>query len=148
MDLILWRHADAEPHGSRPDLERALSEEGEAQASRMAAWLNARLDPQARILASPARRAQQTASALGRAIRTVEAVTTDVSARSVLEAAGWPGGQGTVVVVGHQPTLGMVASLALTGRAEGWSVDKAAAWWLRRDRGDVVLVAVQSPALL
>lgn len=150
MDLILWRHADAEPHGAAPDLQRALTAKGETQAATMAAWLAARLDPAARVLASPARRCQQTAQALGRPIATVDAIAPDRPARHVLEAAGWPEGDGTVVVCGHQPTMGLAASLALTGKADGWSVRKAGVWWLRRDAsgGEVELVAVQVPALL
>ena len=34
MDLILWRHAEAEP--GEPDLERALTPKGVKQARRMA----------------------------------------------------------------------------------------------------------------
>ncbi|MEO7547467.1 MAG: histidine phosphatase family protein, partial [Ramlibacter sp.] len=40
MDLILWRHAEAEdaPEGG-DDLDRALTSRGEKQAARVAAWL-------------------------------------------------------------------------------------------------------------
>ena len=37
MDLILWRHAEAEP--GAPDHGRRLTPKGEKQAARMAAWL-------------------------------------------------------------------------------------------------------------
>lgn len=149
MDLILWRHADAEPHGARPDLERRLTPKGQQQAERMAAWLVARLPADALVLASPAVRCQQTAAALARPVRTVEAIAPDVPGRAVLDAAGWPAGPGgTVVVVGHQPTLGLAAALALTGRAEGWSMKKAAAWWIRGDGGEAELLAALGPALL
>jgi phosphohistidine phosphatase len=54
-----------------------------------------------------------------------------------------------VIVVGHQPTLGAVASLLLTGQVQALSVKKGAVWWLRsRDRegeGQVVLVAALTP---
>jgi phosphohistidine phosphatase len=67
----------------------------------------------------------------------------------VLAAARWPDAVEPVLVVGHQPTLGLVASLALTGTAQAWSVKKGAVWWLRsrsRDEGErVVLQAVQGP---
>ncbi len=36
MELILWRHAEAEP--GEPDLGRRLSAKGEKQARRMAEW--------------------------------------------------------------------------------------------------------------
>ena len=42
MDLILWRHAEAqEPEGDMTDLDRALTRRGDKQAARMAAWLEA-----------------------------------------------------------------------------------------------------------
>ena len=71
MDLILWRHAEAEvgPEGdpeADSDLARALTARGEKQAARMASWLDRQLPGSARILVSPARRCEQTALALGR----------------------------------------------------------------------------------
>jgi phosphohistidine phosphatase len=55
-----------------------------------------------------------------------------------------------VLVVGHQPTLGQAAALALTGDAAEWTIRKGAIWWLeRRDRDEEPLVrAVISPDLL
>ncbi len=41
MDLILWRHAEAEnAEEGRDDLSRALTPKGERQALRMASWLD------------------------------------------------------------------------------------------------------------
>ena len=62
MDLILWRHADAEP--GEPDDQRRLTAKGKKQARRAAEWLHGNLPNSARILVSPAVRAQQTASYL------------------------------------------------------------------------------------
>jgi phosphohistidine phosphatase len=140
MDLILWRHAEAED-GS-PDSERALTAKGEKQAQRMAKWLRARLPGSALILASPARRTQQTVRALTDEFKTADAVGLAASAESVLAAAGWPARNGCVVVVGHQPTLGETAALALTGAKAAWSVKKGAIVWLesRADRGGAVLL--------
>jgi phosphohistidine phosphatase len=54
-----------------------------------------------------------------------------------------------VLVIGHQPTLGLVAAQLLSGTAQPWAVKKGAVWWLRsRERegeGQVVLVNVISP---
>jgi phosphohistidine phosphatase len=153
MDLILWRHAEAEDAASgEDDLARALTAKGERQAARMAEWLNRRLAHSTRMLVSPARRCQQTAKALGRKFRTVDAVGPRTTARELLIAAGWPGAVEPVLVVGHQPTLGRVASLLLTGVEQPWAVKKGAVWWLRRrarlDDGELVLHAVQSPDAL
>ncbi|HEX2539775.1 MAG TPA: histidine phosphatase family protein [Caldimonas sp.] len=150
MDLILWRHVEAvlESPG-HDDLQRALTSKGERQAQRMAEWLNRHLAHSTRVLVSPAVRCQQTAQALGRKFRTVAALGPGSGAGAVLTAARWPDASEPVLVVGHQPTLGMVASLALTGTAQPWSVRKGAVWWLRsrsRDEGErVILQAVQGP---
>ena len=69
MDLILWRHCEAEP--GEPDLGRRLTPKGHKQAERMAEWLERHLPDSSRILVSPADRAQQTAQALPRRFRSV-----------------------------------------------------------------------------
>lgn len=152
MDLILWRHAEAIEREGLPDLERMLTPKGERQAARMAEWLNQRIAHSTRVLVSPALRCQQTAKALGRKFRTVDTIAPEASPQAVLEAARWPESGEPVLVVGHQPTLGMVAALLLCGQALPWSVKKGAAWWLRsRDRegsASVVLHAVMGPDAL
>src|SRR4029079_4806290 len=54
MDLILWRHCEAEP--GEPDLGRRLTSKGLKQAERMAARLDATLPDTRRVLGSPADR--------------------------------------------------------------------------------------------
>ena len=152
MDLILWRHAEAVEREGLPDLERMLTTKGERQAARMADWLNHRIAHSTRVLVSPALRCQQTAKALGRKFRTVEAIAPEASPQALIEAVRWPESAEPVLVVGHQPTLGQVAALLLSGEAQPWSVKKGAAWWLRsRDRegsAQVVLHAVMGPDAL
>jgi phosphohistidine phosphatase len=147
MNLVLWRHADAEDGAPGvADDARRLTAKGEKQARRMAAWLKGQLSDDARVLVSPARRAQQTAQALTRRFDTSGEVGTGAGPESVLQAAGWPKGEGTVVVVGHQPTLGQAAALALEGKPADWSLKKGAIWWLEsRSRGNVVVRAVLAP---
>jgi phosphohistidine phosphatase len=128
MDLILWRHAEAEP--GEPDLGRRLTSKGLKQAERMGAWLDQHLPDSTRILVSPADRAQQTALALKRKFRTVDEIAPGASVAAVLGAAGWPDSREPVLVVGHQPTLGSVASFLLSGDESYWSVKKGAVWWL------------------
>ena len=144
MDLVLWRHAEAEP--GEPDLGRRLTSKGLKQAERIAAWLEPRLPDTTRILVSPAARTQQTALALGRKFRTVDEIAPGASAASLLAAAGWPDAREPVLVVGHQPTLGEVAALLLAGDASAsWSVRKGAVWWLynrARDGGSAVVLKV------
>jgi phosphohistidine phosphatase len=150
MDLILWRHADAV--AGLPDLDRRLTAKGLAQAQAMADWLRPRLPKQWRLISSPALRARQTAEALSEEMTIVREIAPGASYASVLAAAGWPDAGGTVVVVGHQPTLGETAAALLAGQELPWSVRKGAIWWLshrvRHEDAQVVLRAVVSPELL
>jgi phosphohistidine phosphatase len=154
MELLLWRHGEAEP--GEPDLGRALTGKGEKQARRMAAWLHAHLPDSARVLVSPARRSQQTAQALAelapRKLKTVDALAPGASVEDVLRAVRWPDAKSVVVVVGHQPTLGWVASHLLSGTEADWPIKKGGVWWFSsRDRHgveQVVLRAVLNPDLL
>jgi len=127
MDLILWRHAEAEP--GEPDLGRRLTSKGLKQAERMGEWLEHRLPDTTRIVVSPADRTQQTALALGRKFRTSADVAPGASAASLLAAAGWPDAREPVLVVGHQPTLGEVAAFLMAGEEAAWSIRKGAVWW-------------------
>lgn len=150
MDILLWRHAEAED--GAPDAKRRLTARGRKQAKQVARWLKPRLPADARILASPAVRAVQTAEALGLPFEKLDKLGTGASASSLLGAAGWPHAGGTVLVVGHQPTLGRAAALLLTGDAADWSVRKGAVWWftrrLRNGSVETVLRAVIAPDLV
>lgn len=140
MELILWRHAEAED--STPDLERALTANGRKQAAKMAAFLLPRLPEHTRIIVSPAQRTQQTASALGKPFHTDPAIAPGASPHDLIKASGWPEVKGCVLLVGHQPALGAVAAMLLAEQEQYWSVKKGAVWWLcRRDRsGDTETV--------
>ena len=153
MDLILWRHAEAfEPRDGQDDLGRPLTPKGERQAQRMAAWLKRQLPASTRVLASPAKRAQQTAAALDRKLRTAPELAPDALVEALLQVARWPDAREPVLVVGHQPTLGLAAAYLLSGQPQPWPVRKAGLWWLRGRERDgtlqVVLHAVMSPELL
>ena len=143
MDLILWRHCEAEP--GEPDLGRRLTSKGAKQAERMAEWLERHLPDSCRILVSPADRAQQTAIALQRKSRTVPELGPGASVTAALAAANWPDSREPVMLVGHQPTLGMIASFLLSGEEAYWSVRKGAVWWLSnrvRDGGAAIVLKV------
>jgi phosphohistidine phosphatase len=153
MDLILWRHAEAhELEGAEEDLARALTAKGERQAQRMAAWLNRQLPSTTRVLASPAKRCQQTVHALERKYKTITTLAPDAGAEALLHAVRWPDAREPVLVVGHQPTLGLVAAYLLAGQPQAWTVRKGALWWLRARERDgslqVVLHAVVAPELV
>jgi phosphohistidine phosphatase len=153
MDLILWRHAEAfEMREADNDLDRALTPKGERQAQRMAEWLTQRLAHSTKILVSPAVRCQQTAKALGKKFKTLDELAPDGNGEGLLKAARWPDASEPVLIVGHQPMLGLVASYLVSGQPQGWTIKNAGVWWIRgrnrEDSAQVILQAVQSPDCL
>jgi len=88
MELILWRHAEAEL--GEPDEGRALTGKGHKQAWKMADWLDRNLPETCRILVSPATRTLQTAEALGRKFKVHPDLAPDKTAAQLLAAANWP----------------------------------------------------------
>ena len=153
MDLILWRHAEAEEaQDGSDDLTRALTPRGEKQAARMAAWLDRQLPEGLRVLASPARRTEQTADALGRKFKMRAELLPGGTPEDLLELAQWPRARGAVLIVGHQPVLGQTIAQLLGLQAPECAVRKGAVWWLRQrqrlDESQTVLMAVQSPEFI
>lgn len=150
MELILWRHAEAED--GIPDAARKLTDKGLKQAQVMAEWLKPRLPKNTRIIVSPSKRTQQTASALGSDFETVKEIGAGASARTILATAGWPAAKGAVVVVGHQPTLGEVAAALMSGEPAEWNIRKGAVWWFSHKEKagitETVLRAVIAPDML
>jgi len=157
MDLIFWRHAEAEERDENiPDLERALTARGEKQAQRMAQWLDRQLPEGVRMMASPARRTEQTAIALGRKYKLRAELLPESTPEDLLGVAQWPHARGAVLVVGHQPMLGRTIAQLLGLQASDCAIRKGAVWWLRhRSRSrdgeqseQTVVVTVQTPEFL
>jgi phosphohistidine phosphatase len=148
MDLILWRHAEAEAGG--PDAERRLTEKGREQAKKVAAWLRARVK-EPRVFSSPAERAKETASAVGVRVEILHELYANAAPSDLLAAIGWPDEDGAIVLAGHQPQLGELAAFLLTRSVAPWPVKKGAIWWFKTglDGGKIEteLVAVISPKL-
>jgi phosphohistidine phosphatase len=149
VDLIVWRHAEAED--GVPDLERRLTAKGRKQAERVAQWLLQRLPARFAVVASPAARAQQTAEALGVPVKTDRSLAPGATPAVIVKACGWPGYKGAAVVVGHQPDLGRALAELLDAQA-GLSIKKGGLWWIsnrvRDEKDQVVVRAVVSPDLL
>lgn len=157
MELILWRHAEAEdPTAGQADLKRSLTKRGKNQARRIADWLREHRPQDLRILVSPAERCQQTARALALPYAVEARLGTDAAAADILGAADWPNGtdkpDSAVLLVGHQPTLGRVAALLLSGEEADWNIKKGALWWFScgQQAGETrtVLRAVIGPDLV
>lgn len=142
MDLILWRHAEAED--GFPDMERALTSKGLRQAQKTAEFLRGRLPEDLRILVSPATRTRQTVEALTTHYTLAPTIAPGASAHAVLRAARWPDDEGTVLVVGHQPTLGAVAAQLLGLPDTSLSVRKSAVWWFTgRERDGIFTTSLK-----
>ena len=153
MELILWRHAEAEEDFELGgDLARRLTAKGEKQAQRMAKWLDRQLPDGTRIYASPAVRTEQTVVALGRKYRLRPELAPDQDAEALLQLVQWPEAKQPILVVGHQPALGRVIARLLGLPDAELSVRKGAVWWLRRRERDgvarTVVVTVQTPELM
>lgn len=150
MDLILWRHAEAED--GTPDLTRPLTAKGHKQARRMADWLASQLPEGCKILVSPAVRTLQTVEPLGRKFKVVNALAPEATPEAVLQAANWPNSKEPVLVVGHQNTLGQVAALLLCGQPQDWEVKKNSVWWFvqrePKDADSIYLKAVMTTDLI
>ena len=148
--MILWRHAEAAD--GAPDHARKLTAKGVKQAEKIAAFLHRHLPDGARILVSPAARTQQTAAALTNRFTLAPAIAPGASAQAVLQAAHWPAAGGTVLVVGHQPTLGEVAAQLLGCNDYALNIKKGALWWLsqreREGSAQVTLRLVIAPDFL
>lgn len=150
MDLILWRHAEAEEH--EDDLRRRLTAKGRKQAARAAEWLLQRLPARFALISSPAVRAHQTAQALGTPIKVEQSLAPGASPKAIIAAAGWPDYKGAVLIVGHQPDLGRTLAQLVANAPGPWSVKKGALWWIsnrvRDGDAQVVVRSVMSPDLL
>ena len=118
----------------------------------MAVWLDRQLPDGLRVLASPARRTEQTAKALGRKYKLRAELLPGGQPDELLELAQWPRSRGAVLRVGHQPMLGQTVARLLGLRADECSIRKGAVWWLRhrqrQDASETILLAVQSPEFL
>ena len=161
MDLIFWRHADAQDVPAHDpgdplkqdlgseDLARCLTAKGHKQAARMGAWLDRHLTDQARILVSPAMRCEQTAVHLGRKYKVCPELAPWAGVDDLLGLVHWPDNKLPVVVLGHQPTLGQTVNRLLGFGGIDTSFRKGAIWWLRsREREgkmQTLVVTVQSP---
>ncbi len=154
MDLILWRHAEArEAKPDEDDMARPLTGRGERQAERMAHWLNRFLPDSTRVLVSPALRARQTADALSKRVRVLDALGPGATATQLLTVARWPEHGKPVLLVAHQHSLGELIMMLMSGMVSAevpaWTIRKGGVWWLRHRRrqgvAEVALVSVNSP---
>lgn len=153
MELILWRHAEAED-GSK-DLARALTDKGQTQAKMMVKWLKPRLPKNHQLWVSEAVRSQQTAAVLSDQYTVYPQLNPDVPHEAVMRLLYETHWQKNLVIVGHQPWIGRVCAGLMGCRhapSMDWSVKKGALWWFEIKGGEAALTvkikAVMHPTLL
>ncbi|WP_040660320.1 SixA phosphatase family protein [Neisseria shayeganii] len=130
MNLILWRHAEAEE--GHDDLQRRLTEKGHAQAQAAARWLRGYLPEHAEVWASEALRSQETAAALGLPYRIVPALNPVNAVEKLPALLHSCRSRDCIVWVGHQPWIGQLCAYLLNRRwteEPYWSVKKSGIWW-------------------
>ena len=151
--LWLLRHADAEPHGTRADSQRQLTERGKRQA-RVAGVALARMGVTfGAILASPTARARETAelaleqmSESQRELLELHPLLAGgVQAREALELLSGVGTDGPLLLVGHEPDLSGIVGELTGGRVD---LKKGGLAILRLGAGGAQLVLLLRPAEL
>lgn len=143
-NLIIWRHAEAEVQSdSGHDSDRALTKRGRKDAAKIAKWLYKHLPEHAELLCSPARRCLQTAHALHdlnqMEIKIADCLSLDSDVTSLMQALDNQDNTQTVVLVGHQPNLGLFISRLLGLQQSACKVKKGAVWWLKQRQVDGLL---------
>jgi phosphohistidine phosphatase len=136
-DIILWRHAEAEDvSASGKDTDRVLTKRGRKDAARMAKWLSQYLPTVTVVLCSPAQRCQETAAALSALthvqIKVEDFLSGDSSVERIAKELASKYSTKTVLIVGHQPNLGLLAVKLLGMHQSAGVVKKGSVWWLRQ----------------
>ncbi len=156
MELILWRHAQAQDltddMPAEADMQRPLTAKGQKQAQRMGGWLESALPQTCRILVSPSLRTQETAEALGRKFKTLAEIGPAASAEDLILAANWPHSREPVLLIGHQPALGAMAAQLIKPQQSECAIRKANVWWISQKEMDgeglqTYLKAIMCPQL-
>lgn len=142
-NLIIWRHAEAEEQSeSGHDRDRVLTKRGRKDAAKIAKWLYKHLPENAELLCSPARRCLQTAYALHdlnhMEVKIADCLSLDsYVARMTQEITNQDETQ-NIVLVGHQPNLGLFIGELLGLHQSACVVKKGAVWWLKQRKVDGV----------
>lgn len=123
MRIYLLRHGDAEPAAAgQADAGRRLTAQGRRQSARVGAALRVLGDAPALVLTSPLPRARETAALAVEAmagkrrrppIRVLDRLAPGAYAGDVLDAI--PADTPSVMLVGHQPTLGALVGALIGG---------------------------------
>jgi len=153
-NLIIWRHAEAEAQSeSGHDRDRVLTKRGRKDAGRIAKWLYKHLPEHTELLCSPARRCLQTADALHdlnqMEIKIADCLSLDSHVGRMTQEVDNQDDTQTIILVGHQPNLGLFIAKLLGLHQSACVVKKGAVWWLKQRKLDGVshyyIEAVKQP---
>jgi phosphohistidine phosphatase len=115
--LVLLRHAKAESPAGQADLDRRLTDRGQADAGSAGAWLCTHGYQPDLVICSPAKRTRQTWHAVAAALTEAPAVhyerrayTGDAADLLTLVQAV-PDEVGTLLLVGHNPTVSELSAI-------------------------------------
>jgi phosphohistidine phosphatase len=129
--LVLMRHAKAEKHAAT-DHDRPLSERGLRDARAAGSLLARRGDVPALVLVSTSQRTRDTWDALSAGLDPVpeawfDRALYDAGSKAVVELLGAVGADvPSVLVIGHNPTMSIVAAALSDGEAEATLEDAVA----------------------
>lgn len=146
MELLLVRHAIADerdPVRYPDDSLRPLTDHGRERFRRAARGLATLVDPPQRVLASPYARTWETATILADAAgwpepEPCEPLAAHHGAETALAMAAALGAEGRIALVGHEPTMTLLARLLVA------APDRARVEWFRK--GAAALVDCAGPA--
>jgi len=150
--VVLFRHGIAEPHGSGPDDERALTDTGRKRMAEIAPRF-AEIFPKAkRVISSPLKRAVQTAEYLARSLA-LDVELSDAlrpgrdpeEARKLIASIG----ERRLILVGHEPSLtSIMLHLTKLGSGGGMELKKGGCYAVRIADGDARLEWMLAPRVL
>ncbi len=146
MLIVMMRHgpagnSEAWVAGGKKDSDRPLSSDGLIKTRKAVAGLKSLLDAPDLIVTSPYKRCVQTAAILMRVFPKAKLAEDGVlrAGADPAEVVAWLGtlrGNRTVVLVGHEPAMGMVASRLLSGKPSAF---------LRFKKGACALLETSAP---
>lgn len=155
-NLILWRHAEAEAESaSGKDTDRVLTRRGRKDAVKMAKWLSQHLPADTQVLCSPARRCLETAEALhalnGAEIKIADFLSVESTVERIFKAVADNNPARTVLLVGHQPNLGLLIARLAGMSQHACVVKKGSVWWIAQRFVDgaaqYYIYTIQQPGL-